>query len=253
MLRIISLASAVCDNGDQLLDRSLLSRRQLRIRLQQKLLVIGQVSEVWHQSDLLVNDPKQKVRRRVEQSRQCDDGISRRYARSSLPLRDRTLRHSRPCGKLRLRDTVRLTQRRYPLSYRLCNAINASPDERNRVLLEQNRTIVETSEKLMARRQGTSNLYTTLCSALIILLGACFVLNNLLIVIITSLPAEVIICFLCLNWQSCLKSYDMNNAGKFAVLNAIERRLPAIIFDCEYRYDTKPVSAPILHATALCP
>lgn len=31
----------------------------------------------------------------------------------------------------------------------------------------------------------------------------------------------------------------MNNAGKFAVINAIEKILSANMFDCEYRYNTK--------------
>lgn len=112
-------------------------------------------------------------------------------------------------------------------------------EERNRVLLEQYRIMVETSEKLMDRRQNTSNLYTTLCSALVALVGASFAISNAIIICVVSLLAGIIITCLCINWQSCLKSYDMNNAGKFAVLNAIEKILPANMFDCEYRYNTK--------------
>ena len=116
---------------------------------------------------------------------------------------------------------------------------NQLTEERNRILLEQYRIMVETSEKLMDRRQSTSNLYTTLCSALVALVGASFALNNLQIISIVSLLTGIIITCLCVNWKSCLKSYDMNNAGKFAVLNAIEKILPANMFDCEYRYNTK--------------
>lgn len=116
---------------------------------------------------------------------------------------------------------------------------NQLTEERNRILLEQYRIMVETSEKLMDRRQSTSNLYTTLCSALVALVGASFALNNLQIISIVSLLTGIIITCLCINWKSCLKSYDMNNAGKFAVLNAIEKILPANMFDCEYRYNTK--------------
>ena len=112
-------------------------------------------------------------------------------------------------------------------------------EERNRLLLEQYKIMVDTSEKLMDRRQSTSNLYTTLCSALVALVGASFALDNLLIICVVSLLAGVIITCLCVNWKGCLKSYDMNNAGKFAVLNAIEKILPANMFDCEYRYNTK--------------
>lgn len=109
----------------------------------------------------------------------------------------------------------------------------------NDLLLEQYRIMVETSEKLMDRRQNTSNLYTTLCSALVALVGASFAFGNFSIVGIVSFLVGFILTFLCINWRSCLKSYDMNNAGKFAVLNAIEKILPANMFDSEYRYNTK--------------
>ena len=53
------------------------------------------------------------------------------------------------------------------------------------------------------------------------------------------LLAGLVFTSLALNWKACLRAYEMNNAGKFAVINAIEKILPANMFDCEYRYNTK--------------
>ena len=43
---------------------------------------------------------------------------------------------------------------------------------------------------------------------------------------------------LCYNWRLSLNAYELNNAGKFEVINHIEKHLPADMFECEYRYNT---------------
>ena len=110
--------------------------------------------------------------------------------------------------------------------------------EYNQLLLEQYRIMVNTSENLMERRQSTGNLYTTICSTLIAFVGATFGFENLLISAFSSLLAGVIITILCFNWKASLASYELNNEGKFAVINEIEKHLPADMFECEYRYNT---------------
>lgn len=99
--------------------------------------------------------------------------------------------------------------------------------------------MVDTSEKLMERRQNISNLYTTLCSALVAVIGASFAFENWLVTAYIGIVAGLVFIFLSVNWRACLKAYDKNNAGKFAVINAIEKILPADLFNCEYRYNTK--------------
>ena len=107
------------------------------------------------------------------------------------------------------------------------------------LLFEEYRLMVDTSEKLMERRQNISNLYTTLCSALVAVIGASFAFENWLVTAYIGIVAGIVFIFLSSNWRACLKAYDKNNAGKFAVINAIEKILPADLFNCEYRYNTK--------------
>ena len=111
-------------------------------------------------------------------------------------------------------------------------------DAYNQILLEQYRIMIDTSEKLMERRQATGNLYTTICAALVAFVGATFGFDNLLISAFSSLLSGIIITVLCLNWRASLSAYELNNGGKFAVINEIEKHLPADMFECEYRYNT---------------
>lgn len=110
--------------------------------------------------------------------------------------------------------------------------------EEKHLLLEQYKIMIDTSEKLMERRQAMGNLYTTICSALIALIGASLGFGNILVAAAVCLLTGIIIILLCGNWRSSLKAYELNNAGKFEVINQIEALLPAEMFECEYRYNT---------------
>ncbi len=109
-------------------------------------------------------------------------------------------------------------------------------DSEKQLLLEQYRIMIETSEKLMERRQNTVNLYTTLCTTMIALIGASFAFSNMFICAGVLWLSGLILMVLCYNWSLSLDSYDLNNKGKFEVINLLERKLPAEIFECEYRY-----------------
>lgn len=113
----------------------------------------------------------------------------------------------------------------------------ALSDVDKQLLLEQYRIMIETSEKLMERRQETVNLYTTLCTAIIALIGASFAFNNMIICSIVLLLSGLILVILCRNWRLSLSSYDLNNTGKFEVINYLEQQLPAEMFKCEYNYN----------------
>ena len=110
--------------------------------------------------------------------------------------------------------------------------------EDKELLLEQYRIMIETSERLMERRQALVNLYITICSALIAFIGASFAFGDLLISAIVCLLSGVVLIVLCNNWRSSLSAYELNNSGKFEVINQIEKYLPAEMFECEYRYNT---------------
>lgn len=105
------------------------------------------------------------------------------------------------------------------------------------ILLQQYKIMIDTSERLMERRLNTSNLYTTLCSTLLTLSSASLAVSFDISGIVFFV-AGLIIFFLSLNWSNLLVSYEMNNAGKYEVINNIECNLPANMFDCEYRYNT---------------
>lgn len=110
-------------------------------------------------------------------------------------------------------------------------------DSEQKLLLEQYRIMIETSEKLMQRRQETVTLYTTLCTTLIAFIGASFAFPDLLLRAMILLLSGLLLVLLCRNWRLSLQSYDLNNTGKFKVINLLEKRLPAEIFECEYRYN----------------
>ena len=110
--------------------------------------------------------------------------------------------------------------------------------ENKQLLLDQYRIMIETSEKLMERRQAVGNLYTTICTALLAFIGASFGFGNLLVSAFASFISGLIIVVLCFNWRSSLNAHELNNTGKFAVINQIEKYLPADMFECEYRYNT---------------
>ena len=114
----------------------------------------------------------------------------------------------------------------------------ANSDSYNQILLEQYRIMIDTSERLMDRRQSTSNLYTTICSALVAFVGATFAFGNIYVTAGICIIVGLIIALLGGNWLASLKAYELNNGGKFAVINKIEKELPADMFECEYRYNT---------------
>ncbi len=125
------------------------------------------------------------------------------------------------------------------------NILNASKElpessvsvEDKHLLLEQYKIMIDTSEKLMERRQSMVSLYITICTALIAFIGASFAFGNLLITAVITLLTGVITIILCYNWRSSLAAYELNNEGKFEVINQIEKHLPADMFECEYRYN----------------
>ena len=106
------------------------------------------------------------------------------------------------------------------------------------ILIEQYRIMVETTEKVMERRQNLSTLYTTICTGILAFLGATLTFENSTFSLVSALISGFIIFFFCANWKKSLIAYDLNNSGKFAVINEIEKHLPAEMFECEYRYNT---------------
>ena len=105
------------------------------------------------------------------------------------------------------------------------------------ILFEQYKLMVETSESLINRRQTTSNVYIGILTALISLVGSSLALNNKIVTGVIFFAVGIITFVLSRNWKSMLIHLGKNNEGKFAVINAIEEKLPANMFDTEYTYN----------------
>lgn len=105
------------------------------------------------------------------------------------------------------------------------------------ILFEQYKLMVETSETLIERRQNTSNIYTGIITALLTLVGSSFALANRIATGIIFFAVGLMTIVLSINWKVLLNNYAKNNEGKFAVINAIEKELPANLFDAEYTYN----------------
>lgn len=105
------------------------------------------------------------------------------------------------------------------------------------ILLQQYKIMVETSESLIERRQKTSNVYIGIITALLSLVGSSFAFANKVVTGIIFIVVGILTIILSFNWEAMLVNYNKNNEGKFAVINAIEKRLPANLFDAEYTYN----------------
>ncbi len=108
-----------------------------------------------------------------------------------------------------------------------------------KLLIEQYKIMIDTSEKLMDRRQNVSNLYTTICAALVALIGSSIALDSSKGTATIFLCIGLIIIILSITWIIQLNAFGNNNAGKYEVINTIEAKLPANMFDSEYIYNKK--------------
>ena len=102
-------------------------------------------------------------------------------------------------------------------------------------LLAQYRLFVETSEALAARRQGVNTFFLSVNSLLLAATGLLLRDGT-----VSDLESLALICLslgggvLCFFWQRLISSYRQLSAGKFVVIHALERRLPARLFTAEW-------------------
>ena len=110
------------------------------------------------------------------------------------------------------------------------------PDEsRVQPLLEQYKLFVNTSEALGQRRQAVNTFFLSVNSLLLAAAGL-IVLDGEF----SDLESLVLLCLstsgfvLCLVWRSLIRSFRQLSAGKFKVIHALERHLPARLFTAEW-------------------
>jgi hypothetical protein len=99
-------------------------------------------------------------------------------------------------------------------------------------LLEQYKLYVDSSQKLSDRRLSTNSYLFTINSSLLTLLG---LLASLLADRKPLVMIPVAGCLLSLSWALLITSFKRLNAAKFDVIHALEEKLPARIFQEEWR------------------
>lgn len=178
-------------------------------------------------------------------------GESNRLHRSlyakEIPLKDRLAFSKKKKQKLLLslpdhpyRNEVTLDELKHKLTQYEMHDFGVI-DENNTdintdTLFEQYKLIVQTSEDLVQRRQNMNNFYITINSALLTFISASCALDlsdfQRLLLIIPLCLAGLLTTF---SWKKMLISYADLNRGKMRVISAIEKKLPASLFDAEWR------------------
>ena len=113
---------------------------------------------------------------------------------------------------------------------------NVSVEQMNEdELIEQYKIYLGTSESLINRRQNVSSFYISVNAAIISILTLVspFITNivsNAIAIIVVSLFGII----LDIAWMRILDSYAILNSSKLKVIEMIEKRLPASIYDIEW-------------------
>ena len=104
------------------------------------------------------------------------------------------------------------------------------------VLLEQYKLFVGTSEALVQRRQGVNTFFLSANSllvagaGLILRGGASSHMESVILVLLSTIGLG-----LAFVWRRLIHSFRQLSAGKFDVIHALERRLPARAFAAEWK------------------
>lgn len=118
-----------------------------------------------------------------------------------------------------------------PDSVRLGLSAEASAGE----FLELYKVMVDSSERLVARRQGVNTFFLTMNGLLMTAIGLFVQADGRLslqaggVAIISTVGLT-----LCQAWRSLLISFGQLNTGKFVVINAMEKQLAASVYAAEW-------------------
>jgi hypothetical protein len=111
-------------------------------------------------------------------------------------------------------------------------------DERSQlpILLEEYKLFVETSERLVTRRQTVNTFFL---SVNVLLLSAVGLVVKEFIMMPIALTAVIAIgiagILLCIAWRRLVHSYRQLNTGKFVLIQSLEKHLPAALFEAEWK------------------
>lgn len=124
-----------------------------------------------------------------------------------------------------------------PLEGRLFPEGPPSPEERTRQpLLDQYRLLVESSERVVARRQTANAFFLSINSALWIFAGVLLGESGLSWEAGGGAGAglSVIGFFICFAWRRMVTSSRQLNIAKFRIIHLLEEQLPAAVFTAEW-------------------
>lgn len=120
--------------------------------------------------------------------------------------------------------------------YGLLNLVGDELETHYETLLEQYKIYVQTSETLVERRQKANTYYLSVNSCLVTVYSLFITLVKSRVF---SIGVSVIITLLgvvlCTSWVKAIQTYGNLNSGKFKVINTLERKLPANMFDAEWK------------------
>lgn len=102
--------------------------------------------------------------------------------------------------------------------------------------LELYKIMVESSEKLVARRQGVNTFFLTINGLLMTAIGLFVQADGKLELQAGGVAViSVVGITLCQAWRSLLVSFGQLNTGKFTVINKMEENLAAAIYAAEWK------------------
>ncbi len=124
-----------------------------------------------------------------------------------------------------------------PLESQLFPAGPPSPDDwAQQSLVEQYRLLVESSERVISRRQTANTFFLSINSALLIFAGVLFRETDLTSVVagVGGAGLSLIGLFINFAWRRMVTSSRQLNDAKFKIIHLIEFHLPAAVFTAEW-------------------
>lgn len=107
-------------------------------------------------------------------------------------------------------------------------------------LLDQYKLYVQMADKISDRRSTANNFFLSVNGFLLSIMGILPQLKsgllNFNLVWLGGVAAIGII--FCIAWMTLIRSYNKLNEAKFTVIGALEKKLPAPVYDVEWKYLT---------------
>lgn len=124
----------------------------------------------------------------------------------------------------------------------LYNELDIDAKERSKLILEQYKLYVEMTDRISERRHKSNSFFLTINTILISSITGFLGLNQEfstpIIWVIAPIVVGIIISW---SWLDMIQSYNQHNAGKFRVIHALEKQLPANIYKVEWDALTKSI------------